>query len=111
MHLITTAKYSPVHSVCTDSRSRPHWKKHIPECGKHGVQGVSYPSPGSNILQFTNIANQMKIPFAIFADFESFLEKDEIESGKTTKLIDKHVPSGFCCLTVSSFPEYNNEEP
>src|SRR6218665_375439 len=63
-------------------------EKHIPECGKHGVQGVSYPSPGSNILQFTNIANQMKVPFAIFADFESFLEKGEIEAGKTTKLID-----------------------
>src|SRR6218665_2190846 len=86
-------------------------EKHIPDCGKHGVQRVSYPSPGSNILQFTNLANQMKVPFAIFADFENFLEKDEIEAGKTRKLIDRHVPSGFCCLTVSSFPEYNNEEP
>src|SRR6218665_2929561 len=86
-------------------------EKHIPDCGKHDVQGVSYTSPGSNILQFTNIANQMKVPFAIFADFESCLEKGEIEAGKTTKLIDKHIPSGFCWLTVSSFPEYNNEEP
>ena len=24
---------------------------------------------------------------------------------------DTHVPSGFCCLTVSTFPEYNNEKP
>ena len=86
-------------------------EKRIPDCGKHGVQGVSYPSPGFNILQFSNIANQMKVPFTIFADFESYLEKDEIQAGKTTKLTDKHKPSGFCCLTVSSFPEYNNEQP
>src|SRR6218665_593461 len=86
-------------------------EKYIPDRGKHGVQGVSYPSPDSNILQFTNISNKLKVPFAIFDDFESFLKKGEIEAEKTTKLIDKHIPSGFCCLTVSSFPEYNNEEP
>src|SRR6218665_173440 len=27
------------------------------------------------------------------------------------KFYDTHVPSGFCCLTVSTFPEYNNEIP
>jgi len=85
-------------------------EKHIPDRGKHGVQAY-YPSPDSNILQFTNISNKIKVPFAIFYDFESFLEKGEIEAEQTTKLIDKHIPCGFCCLTVSSFPEYNNKEP
>src|SRR6218665_433192 len=90
---------------------RGHFGEAYPRLWEAWRAGGVLPLPGSNILQFTNIANQMKVPFAIFADFESFLEKGEIDAGKTTKLIDTHILSGFCCLTVSSFPEYNNEEP
>src|SRR6218665_1277255 len=91
----------PLSILSVPLHSRGNFGKTYPRLWQARRAGVSYPSPGCNILQFTNIANQMKVPFAIFADFESFLEKDEIDAGKTTKLIDKHVPSGFCCLTVS----------
>ena len=40
-----------------------------------------------------------------------FLQKTEEMAGKSTKIIQNHLPSGFCCLTVSSFEQYNNEEP
>lgn len=37
----------------------------------------------------------MKVPFTIFADFESFLEKTEIqEAGNSTTYLDTHKPSG-----------------
>src|SRR5688572_14037886 len=53
----------------------------------------------------------MPIPFTIYADFECFLGKSDIEAGNSTKFHDIHTPSGFCCLTVSSFAQYNNERP
>ena len=62
-------------------------------------------------FEFSNIQNQMAVPFAIYADFECFLGKSDIDAGNSTKFCDTHTPSGFCCLTVSSFAEYNNERP
>jgi len=53
-----------------------------------------------NILKFKNVIRQFPVPFVIYADFEAFI----VKNGER----DDHEPSGFCCLTVSSFPEYNN---
>ena len=84
--------------------------KHLKECGTHGVQHVKYPAPNST-LQFSNIQHQMPIPFTIYADFECFLSKTDLQAGNSTKFHDIHTPSGFCCLTVSTFAEHNNERP
>ena len=46
----------------------------------------------------------MKVPFIIYLDFESFL----VKNGESD---DYHKPSGFSCLTVSSFKKFNNEKP
>ncbi len=86
-------------------------QNHIDDCGKMGVQKVRYPEPPNTTLTFSNHQNQMEMPFVIYSDFESYLQKNEEEIGKSTKFCDTHTPSGFCCLTVSKFPEYNNEEP
>jgi len=56
-----------------------------------------------NILKFTNIIRQFPQTFVIYCDFESFISPDGDR--------DKHVPSGFCCQTVSIFPQYNNCQP
>src|SRR6218665_1045882 len=38
--------------------------KHIPDCGTHGVQHVSYPfADFSDTLKFSKIGNQMKVSF------------------------------------------------
>ena len=86
-------------------------QNHRGECGTHGVQRITYPTPDSNTLTFSNIQHQMPIPFTIYADFECFLGKSDIDAGNSTKFHDIHTPSGFCCLTVSSFAQYNNERP
>ena len=41
-----------------------------------------------------------KVYAAIFADFESFLQKNDDQS-------DTHVPSGFCAVTTSIFEEHD----
>jgi len=38
------------------------------------------------------------VPFALYADFESFITPSE-----------EHVLSGFCCLRVSQFPQYDHK--
>jgi len=53
----------------------------------------------------------MEMPFVIYSYFESYFQKNEKGVGKSTKFCDTHTPSGFCCLTVSKFPQHNNEEP
>jgi len=57
-----------------------------------------YPKPRQNTLKFKNYQFQFEVPFAIYADFESFLQKNDDES-------DTHVPSGFCVVTTSRFGE------
>src|SRR6218665_2851401 len=85
---------------------------HMPDCGTHGLQVVRYPTPGRNILKFTNIQNKFEVGFCIYADFESFLiNTDEIDPTKSTHFFDTHEPSGFGCLTVSSIAKYNKCKP
>jgi RNase P subunit RPR2 len=88
---------------------------HIPECARHGLQNVKYPTETNNILKFTNRQNEFPVGFAIYSDFECMLEKidddETADHGSSTKFWDTHNPSGFCCLTVSSFDRYNREQP
>ena len=46
----------------------------------------------SNIVRFKKISCQFKVPFVIYYDFECLLPESNV-----------HVPSGFCCYTVSDF--------
>ena len=49
-------------------------------------------------MKFDKIQHMFPVPFALYADFESFITP----SGE-------HVPSGFCCLRVSKFPQYDHK--
>ena len=79
-------------------------KKHEDLCSKHPAQKVIYPTSGDNILKFKNFGNSLKVPFTIYADFETLVIPNE--DLKKTK---KHIPSAVSCLTVSAFPEFNRE--
>ena len=74
--------------------------EHEPVCSRHPPQQVIYPKPGQNIVKFKNYQYQFKVPFAIYADFESFLQKNDNDS-------DMHVPSGFCVVTTSRFEDHD----
>jgi len=70
---------------------------HLPACGKHLPQTVKYPKERENILKFDKIQHMFPVPFVLYTDFESYLTSSE-----------EHVPSGFCCLRVSKFPEHDH---
>ena len=56
-----------------------------------------------NVLAFKAYKNCHPVPFAIYADFESFIVKHEDGT-------DHHEPSGFACLRVSNFGFLNREK-
>ncbi|CAG2215398.1 unnamed protein product [Mytilus edulis] len=98
--------------------------QHIEYCGQKKAVKIEMPSEGSYI-SFQNHIRSMKVPFVVYADFECFttkvqpepaksgvdrimqmlehfleLIKQKVEGGEPsephTKILQKHVPSGFC---------------
>ena len=77
-------------------------ENHRPYCQIHGAQRVEMPAEKDKWLKFNNHHKQMKCPFVIYADFESFLEKkviededeeliellEDLENGVRTKKVD-----------------------
>jgi hypothetical protein len=48
---------------------------HIPYCSIHGAQRVKLPEPEDNILKFQEFDRQLRVPFVIYADFETLNKK------------------------------------
>jgi hypothetical protein len=88
--------------------SEKFYSQHVLECSAHSPQRVVYPEEGST-LEWTGIAKTEPVPFVIYADFESFLVPGS--NDKLKNAIDTHIPSGFCCFTVSKYEKYNNQPP
>ena len=72
-------------------------QNHLTECSQHSAQTVTYPEKGKNILKFDKVQHMFPVPFALYADFESFITPYR-----------EHVHTGFCCLRVSKFPQYDH---
>ena len=82
-------------------------KRHKERCSLHNAQRVKLPQPGKNTLQFNKIECQLRLPFTLYADFESILIKnvdDMMRDGSqsyTTKY-EHHKPCSYALHTVSS---------
>ena len=69
------------------------------------------PKEGS-LVKFHDGQNQFKVPFLMYADFESIL--NPIESSESnpeesyTKVINQHVPSGFCAYSKFAYGKVEN---
>ena len=48
-------------------------EQHKPHCRKNGPQKIRMPSVDNDILYFKDVHKQLKVPFVIYADFESIL--------------------------------------
>ena len=85
-------------------------EKHEVSCSEHAAVTAEYPVEPMNILKIKNFGHTLETPFAIYADFESILERVDDDESKSTRKLNKHVPCGFACLTTSSCEKYNKEE-
>ncbi|XP_065650351.1 uncharacterized protein LOC136078506 [Hydra vulgaris] len=72
---------------------------HKSYCETHDSVRIELPPPNSTI-QFTNHNKSMRVPFVVYADFESFIKQiDTCEPNPNesyTKQYQKHIPSSFC---------------
>lgn len=83
--------------------------KHVPYCQVHGAQRTEMPSEEEKWLKYTDVSKQLRVPFVVYANFESLLERQygcQPDPSKffTTKLA-RHVPSGFTYKIVGITPE------
>ena len=81
--------------------------QHIELCYKQKTQAIKFPhKPEEKEVSFKNTKKQLPIPFIIYADFETYTTKiDEPQHGNTT-IYQRHVPSGFGYMVVSTDPQY-----
>ena len=87
-------------------------KKHKKVCENHNYCYVEMPEKDNRILKYNQGEKSMKVPFIIYADLESLLEKinnchNNPEKSSTIK-INKHTPSGYPLLTHCSFDTTKN---
>ena len=80
---------------------------------KKYVRIVIMPEEDNKILKYNHGEKSIRVPFVIYPDFESFLEKmnacyNNPEKSSTTK-INKHIPSGYSLLTHCSFDTTKNK--
>ncbi|XP_065662831.1 uncharacterized protein LOC136085451 [Hydra vulgaris] len=73
--------------------------KHKSYCNKHDSVRIELPPPKSTI-QFTNHNRSMRVPFVVYANFESFIKPINTctpnPNESYTKQYQKHIPSSFC---------------
>ena len=88
-------------------------KKHKKVFENHDYCYVEMPEEDNKILKYNQGEKSMKVPFIIYADLESLLEKmntchNNPEKSSTTK-ITKHISSGYSLFTHCSFDPTKNK--
>ncbi len=86
--------------------------KHLEDC-KLTTPGEIFiyklPNGENKILKFKNYKNKIRIPYAIYGDFECINKKKNDENESQTKKITDHIPSGFGYKVVSRDPNYESK--
>ena len=81
-------------------------EKHLEKCQHHGAQRIKMPNEEDKMLYFKKIEAQERLPFTIYADFESILQPRETIQEDTTKSwtekYQNHIPCSFGIYTVCS---------
>ncbi|XP_033729517.1 uncharacterized protein LOC117318664 [Pecten maximus] len=87
-------------------------KSHISYCRKHGTQKVKLPSEEDKCLFYKEVRKQLKVPYSIYADFESFqvpVHGCEVDPQRShTEKTIQHIPSSFAYKVVGLAKETSN---
>ena len=94
-------------------RRKSKLELHKKICKTRDYCHVEMPAKGNNIIKYNHGEKSMKVPFVIYADLESVLEKmgncmNNPNESYTTKII-KHTPSGYSIFASCSFDESKNK--
>ena len=84
---------------------------HQPHCSQHGPQRIELPNEDNATLFYKDYHKQLKVPFAIYADFESLTTKiDSTQPNPEKSFTEKyqhHQPCGFSYIVVSDYEKYS----
>ena len=84
---------------------------HQLHCSQHGPQRIELPREENSTLFFKDYHKQLKVPFVIYADFESLTTKiDSVEPNPNKSFTEKyqhHQPCGFSYVVISDFEKYS----
>ncbi len=83
--------------------------RHFPDCTQHKRQKIILPEEDENVLFWKSKNKTELFPFVIYADFESYLSPIDNEHEKSTHATHEHIPSGWCCYTVSRDRQFQTE--
>ncbi|GFR06857.1 PR domain zinc finger protein 4 [Trichonephila clavata] len=94
--------YRCLHRFCREDLLQ----EHLNYCKNVSPQKIKMPSPDRNILQFQKIEFQHKVPFIIYADFESIIipyhsVQPKNQSAYTEK-IARHEPCGYAYVVIDA---------
>ena len=88
-------------------------KAHKESCNLNKTARIIMPQCSDNQINFLNkrgkVENEMRLPIAVYADFESILPKVDSEkdsSSSKTKPLQIHEAMSYCIQIVSSLPEH-----
>ena len=84
---------------------------HEPHCSQHGPQRIELPDEENATLFFKDYHKQLKVPFAIYADFESLTAKIDSATPNpdksSTEKYQHHQPCGFSYIVISEHERYS----
>ena len=85
--------------------------RHFEFCSDNDAVRVEMPESGS-VLKFHDGQYQFKVPFIMYADFESILQPisgcSDNPDNPSNRKINQHVPSGFCVYSKFAYGEVEN---
>ena len=88
--------------------------KHTDYCSSHEAIKIEMPQEGS-VLKFKHFFKSMRVPFVVYADFESFTQQLDTSQPNPecsyTKQYQKHIPSGFCYYIKCFDDSVYNQDP
>ncbi|KAK5637863.1 hypothetical protein RI129_000146 [Pyrocoelia pectoralis] len=99
------------HKKCICNRCLNHFssnaylEKHLKHCNDITKCATRLPNETNKYLEFKHFSYQEKVPFVLYADLESILEKCPDNQNANTRLCDKHVPFSIAYYLKCSYDD------
>lgn len=85
--------------------SKTAFEKHLTDCKLINKCRVELPNENNKYLKFKNFRYQDVVPFVIYADLESILQKIDDTENKNTVHTHKHIPSSIAYYVKCSYDD------
>ena len=108
----TKRKQHFLHELLAGFTQESSGDQHQVYCENNESVRVEMPKQGSTV-EFKDGQNQFRVPFIMYADFESILEPmDPVEPGSPsqpyTNEVNQHTPSGWCVYSKFAYGDVDN---